>query len=45
MVVPSRIMQRVFSKQEDLTNFVSGGMVPKMVMLFAFVKRMNAILQ
>jgi hypothetical protein len=45
MVVPSQIMQRVFSKQEDLINFVSGGMVPKTVMLFAFVKQMNAILQ
>ena len=45
MVVPSQIMQRVFSKQEDLINFVSGGMVPKTVTLYAFVKRMNAILQ
>ena len=45
MVVPSQIMQRVFSKQEDLINFVSGGMVQKTVMLFAFAKLMNAILQ
>ena len=45
MVVRSQIMQRAFSKQEDLINFVSGGMVPKTVMLFAFAKLMNAILQ
>jgi hypothetical protein len=45
MVVPSQIMRRVFSKQEDLIDFVSGGMVPKTVMLFAFAKLMNAILQ
>ena len=44
MVVHSRIMQREFSRQEDLINFVSGGMVPKTVTLFAFVKLMNAIL-
>ena len=45
MVVHSQIMQRVFSKQEDLINFANGGMVPKTVMLFAFAKLMNAILQ
>ena len=44
MVVHSLIMQRAFSRQEDLINFVSGGMVPKTVTLFAFVKLMNAIL-
>ena len=45
MVVHSRIMQRAFSRQEDLTNFVIGGMVPKTVMLFAFATLMNVILQ
>ena len=44
MVVHSRIMQRAFSKQEGLINFVIGGMVPKTKMLSAFVKLMNAIL-
>ena len=45
MVVHSQIMQRAFSRQEDLLNFASGGMVLKTVMPFAFVKLMNAILQ
>ena len=45
MVVHSQIMQRVFSKQEGLINFVNGGMVPKTGMLSAFAKPMNAILQ
>ena len=45
MVVHSQIMQIAFSKQEGLINFVSGGMVPKIVMLFAFVTLMNVILQ
>ena len=44
MVVHSQIMQRSVSKQEDLINFVNGGMVPKTRMLSAFVKLMNAIL-
>ena len=44
MVVHSRIMQRAFSKQEGLINFVIGGMVPKTGMLSAFAKLMNAIL-
>ena len=45
MVVHSQIMQRSVSKQEDLINFVNGGMVLKTGMLSAFVKLMNAILQ
>ena len=44
MVVHSQIIQRAFSKQEDQINFASGGTVPKIVMLFAFAKLMNAIL-
>ena len=44
MVVHSRIMQRSVSKQEDLINFVNGGMVLKTEMLSAFAKLMNAIL-
>ena len=44
MVVHFRIMQRSVSKQEDLINFVNGGMVLKTGMLSAFAKLMNAIL-
>ena len=44
MVVHSQIMQRSVSKQEDLINFVNGGMVLKTGMLSAFAKLMNAIL-
>ena len=44
MVVHSQIMQKSVSKQEDLINFVNGGMVLKTGMLSAFAKLMNAIL-
>jgi hypothetical protein len=38
-------MEKTFSKQEDLMNFVNGGMVQKVVMQSAFVTAMNAIQQ
>ena len=44
MVVHSQIMQRAFSKQEGLINFVIGGMVLKTGMLYAFAKLIIAIL-
>ena len=45
MVVHFPIMQRIFSKQEDLMNFVNGGMMKKVEMQSAFVTVMVAIPQ
>ena len=43
MVVRFPIMQRIFSKQEDLMNFVNGGIMQKVGMQSAFVTVMDAI--
>ena len=43
MVVHYQNMERISSKQEDLMNFVNGGMMKKVEMQYVFVTVMVAI--
>ena len=43
MVVHYQNMERISSKQEDLMNFVNGGMMKKVEMQYVFVTAMVAI--